>query len=458
MSFDRIERVIHSIRRLLAQGRREEVVQLIEALMPADQAEVFGELPLGEQEQLLGEVEVQDAADILEELDEEDAAALAETLDAASLTQILDEMEPDEAADLLGDLDPPRQRLALAQMTTAEDVRPLLRYPDDSAGGLMTSDFNAFPEGARIGQVFRSIREQPARGEEIPYVYAVDDESRLVGIAQLADLIRAHPAQPLSAIARTDVVSIDAWEDQEVAARILERYDFTALPVLDAQSRLVGVITADDAMATLEEEATEDIYKSAGILAGGEGQAAKSDLLVRGPVWRVWAVRIPFLMIMLVGGLLAGAIVGAYEASLEAVVALAFFIPVVMNLGGSAGVQSTAIFIRGHALGQIDTREFYSHLLREMLVGLGMGAILGVLAGLVAFLWQGVAEIGLAVGLSLACTMTVAASLGFLIPFLLVKLGLDPAAGSSPFITTLKDISGLLIYFAFATLFLGHLF
>ncbi len=230
-----------------------------------------------------------------------------------------------------------------------------------------------------------------------------------------------------------------------------------ALPVLDNERRLVGVITADDAMAALEQEASEDIYKSAGIISPSEQQPAKSDRLVRGPVWHAWWVRIPFLLITLVGGMLAGAVIGVYEEALEAVVSLALFIPVVMNMGGNSGAQSTAIFIRGHVLGQINPRQFVGHLLREAVVGLGMGSILGVLAGLIAGIWQGMMEIGLVVGLSLACTMTLAATLGFLIPFVLVKIGADPAAGSDPLITTIKDITSLLIYFFFANLFMSQL-
>ena len=445
------------IRRLLKQGRRAEAARLIETLLPPDQAELFLELPIEEQARLLKIVEVEDAADILEELDDEDAATLAEFLDPEALTRMLDEMKPDEAADLLGDLDPELRELALDQMDEADEVRPLLRYADDTAGGIMTSKYYVFPDGTSVGEAFRQIREHPLHYEEIPYVYAVDEQHRLTGIARLADLIRAHPEQPLSAIAESQFMTITADEDQEVAVELLNRYDLMALPVLNRERRLVGVITVDDAIATLEEEASEDIYKGAGILSQGDQQPARSDLLVRGPVWHAWWVRIPFLLITLVGGMLAGAVIGIYEEALESAVVLALFIPVVMNLGGNSGAQSTAIFIRGQVLGQINPQHFLGHLLREAAVGLGMGIILGALAGLIAGIWQGMIEIGLVVGLSLACTMTLAATLGFLIPYTLVKLGADPAAGSDPLITTIKDITSLLIYFFFANLFMSQL-
>ena len=454
MSTAQSTKALSAVRRLLEQGRRGEAVRLIETLLPADQAEVFLELPDSVQEQLLGEIEVRDAADILEELSDEDAAELAESLDISVLVRVLDEMEPDEAADLLGDIDPELRQQALGQMVSPDQVAALLRYPDDSAGGLMTSVTHAFPASAQIGQVFREIRQQPSPDEEVPYIYAVDAQGRLTGIARLADLIRAHPEQPLSAITKTEIVSINADEDREIAARLLERYDLMALPVLDRQQHLVGVITVDDAMAALDEETTEDIYRSVGIFSGGEQAASKSDLLVRGPVWHAWARRVPFLLISMVGGMLAGGVMGMFEEALEVVVALAFFVPVVMDMGGNAGVQSAAIFIRGQVLGQVDTRQFMKHFLRELTVGLGMGIILGLLAGLIAGIWQGMPEIGWVVGLSLVCTMTLATSLGYLIPFILIKLGADPAVGSDPIITTIKDITGLFIYFTIATLIL----
>jgi magnesium transporter len=442
---------------LLGEGQHEQALQVLELLLPADKAALFDTLPPELQEQLLPFVDPDDAADILEELDDDDAASLAESLSVDALVQVLDEMEPDEAADLLGDLEPALRLLTLESMEDADEVRSLLRYPDDSAGGLMTLEYYVFPDQELAGQVLRSIREQPRPDEEIPYIYAVDERERLTGVTRLADLIRAHPEQPLSSIARAEVVSVTAEEDQEVAARLMQRYDLMALPVLDALGRLVGVITADDAMAALEEEASEDLYKAAGILSLEGAEAARSDLLVRGPLWDTWKVRIPILVITLFGGFLAGAVIGAYEEELRTITMLAFFIPVVMDMGGSAGIQSTAVFIRGHALGQIDMQRFSAHLLRELGVGVGMGIILGALAGLVAALWQGFPELGMVVGLSLASTMTLAVMLGFLIPFLLLKLGLDPAAGSDPLITMIKDLTGLFIYFFFSTLFLGAL-
>jgi magnesium transporter len=406
---------------------------------------------------LLKAAETRQAANILEFLDDDDAANLAETLDVASLARVLDLMEPDEAADLLGDLSPELRQQSLDQIADSVEIQSLLRYPDDTAGGLMTSEYYVFPEETDVGTIFNHIRSQPIQDEEIPYVYAVDHDGRLTGIARLADLIRAHHAMPLLGIADPQFVSIEADADQETAAQLLNRYDLLALPVLDDGGHLLGVITVDDAIAALEEEATEDIFKGAGILSTRDNQSVKSDLMVRGPVWRSWLVRIPFLLLTMVGGLLAGGVIGVFEEALETVVVLAFFIPVVMGIGGNSGTQSVGIFIRGFVLGQIDIQDFGKHLMREIGVGLGLGVILGFFAGLVATLWQGDPMIGLVVGLALLCTVTLATALGFLVPLLINKLGIDPAVASEPVITTINDFTGMLIYFSFASLFIATL-
>jgi magnesium transporter len=454
---EQLTRIIEEVRRLLEEGRRHEAVALIAPLLPPDQAEIFEDLSIEDQIRLLRVIEARSAANIMEELDDDAAANLAENLDVAALVRVLDEMEPDEAADLLGDLTPELRQQSLAQLSDQAEIRSLLRYPDDTAGGLMTSEYYVFPEETAVGEIFDHIRSQPIQDEEIPYVYAVDGEGRLTGIARLADLIRAHHELPLLAIVDPQFVSIDAEADQEIASQLLNRYDLLALPVIDNQGRLLGVITVDDAIAALEEEATEDIYKSAGILSTRDHQSVKSDLMVRGPIWRSWMVRIPFLLVTMIGGILAGGVIGVFEEALETVVVLAFFIPIVMGMGGNSSTQSVGIFIRGYVLGQIDPKDFGKHLLREIGVGLGLGLILGVIAGGAATLWQGNPMIGLVVGLSLACTITLATGLGFLVPLLMNKLGIDPAVASEPIITTINDFTGMMIYFLFATLFMSSL-
>jgi len=450
-------RKINQVMNLIKARRWKEVGALFSTLLPADKSKVYESLDLEQQQTLLPLTEAGDVADIIEQIEDQDAARLAESLDPGMLVEVLAEMAPDEAANLLGDLSPELKREILAQLPEADRVRPLLRYPDDTAGGMMTSDFYMFPEDLTARELLQTLKAQPTHDEEVPYIYVVDEHGRLTGVIRLADLLRAHPRETLRSIAKAQIVSIGADQDQELAARLLNRYDLLALPVVDDQGRILGVITADDAMAVLEEETTEDIYKRAGILAAKVKQAPKSDILVRGPVWRVWAVRVPFLLITMVGGMIAGAVIELFSGLLEAAVILALFIPVVMDMGGNAGLQSTSIFIRGYVLGHIDAHEIGKHILREVSIGLGMGIVLGLIVGLFAAVWQGVPAIGLVVGLSLTLTIVIATFLGFLIPFSLIKMGIDPAAGAGPLITTVKDITGLFIYFGIASLLMERL-
>ena len=451
------KRKINQVMALIRAQRWKEVGVLFSTLLPADKSEVYESLDPQQQQALLPVADAGDVADIIEQIEDQDAAQLAESLEPEMLVQVLAEMAPDEVANLLGDIRPELSDRVLAQLPEADRVKPLLSYPDDTAGGLMTSEFYVFPEHLTAREMLRTLKSQPTRDEEIPYIYAVDEHGRLTGVIRLADLLRAHPQEPLKAIAKAQIVSITANQDQELAARLLNRYDLLALPIVDEQGRILGVITADDAMEVLEQETTEDIYKRAGILPANVKQKPKSDLLVRGPVWRIWAVRLPFLMITVAGGILAGVVIEMFSEMIESVVVLALFIPIVMDMGGNAGLQSTSIFIRGYVLGHIEPDSFGKHILRELAIGLGMGVFLGLIVGVFAVLWQGLPVIGLVVGLSLTLTILIATFLGFLIPYSLTKLGIDPAAGSGPLITTIKDITGLFIYFGIASLLLERL-
>jgi magnesium transporter len=246
-------------------------------------------------------------------------------------------------------------------------------------------------------------------------------------------------------------------EDQEDAAQIMADHSLVALPVVTAENELVGVITLDDAIRTLEEEADEDILDKSGIGALGGAEMNRSYIMLKGRIPQVWRIRVPFLMITMVGGLLAGVVIDVYEQALEAITALAIFIPIVMDMGGNAGTQSATIFARGFIAGHIQPHQFWRQFWRESLIGLGMGVGLGALVGLIAGTWQQMASLGWVVGIALGATVTMATMLGFLIPYVLIRLGMDQAAGADPILTTIKDITGLLIYFGLATLIMGPL-
>ncbi len=447
---------LREIRQLLKNEQVDQAIALMESLLPPDQAEILRDLPPRKQQALLARLQAEEIAEILEELEEPSAAEIAATLDIPRLAAVVDQMDPDEAADLLGDLEPEFSQRTLAQMETSEEVRPLLVYGDQTAGGLMTSEFIAFNENERAGEVLARLREAEPEDLKVPYIFVVNEQGILVGIGNLLEIIRARPEQTLSTCMRTQVFSVNAQDDREKAARLMARYDLAALPVVDENQRLLGIITIDDAVDVMEEEVTEDIYDKVAMGTFGDREMARSYIMTRGPVWKVWRVRMPFLVITMIGGLLAGLVIGVFEEALKSITVLAFFIPIVMDMGGNAGTQSSTIFTRAFVLGHINPQRFFYHVLREVGIGLGMGIVLGAAAGLIASIWQPeVPNIGLVVGFALTITITLATTLGFLVPFVLVKMGMDQTAGAVPIITTIKDVTGLLIYFLLAYAFLG---
>lgn len=439
------------------QNLRQAAAELAE-LDPYARAAVFEELTNEEQINLLRAMEPGIAADILQEVHNMEAARLAKQIDRDLLARIVDEMEPDEAADLIGDLE---QRFAaglLERMEEAGEVTPLLDYPDQTAGGRMTSEYLAFPEDTLVGEVVQALREWEPKQEIIPYIFVIDQDERLLGVTGPLALLRAGHTTPIGALMERDIFSVQVDEDQEAAARLMSHHALAALPVVNRAGQLLGVITFDDAIRTMEDETTEDIYDKSAIGTFGDEEMNRSYIMIKGTLWQVWRIRVPFLLITMIGGLLAGVVIDVYEQTLQVVTALAIFIPIVMDMGGNAGTQSATIFARGYVAGQIIPRHFVRQFLREVGIGLGMGTGLGILVGVVAALWQQSTRLGLVVGISLAATILLATTLGFLVPFVLVKLGLDQAAGANPVITTIKDITGLLIYFSLASLLLGDMF
>lgn len=252
-------------------------------------------------------------------------------------------------------------------------------------------------------------------------------------------------------------MSSNTHEDQEIVARKIQDHNLLAIPVVDSEKRLVGIVTVDDAIDILQEEETEDVFIKAGLNEIHSRETTRSYHLIKGTLRKVLGVRLPYLLITLLGGMLAGTIIGAFEETLESILALAFFIPVIMDMGGNVGTQSSTIFARGLVLGHIDLTHFKGQILREAKVGATMGLLLGIGAGLFGWLWQDFFELGLVVGISIFITITIATIIGFGVPYALTKLGYDQAAGADPIITTLKDVSGLVINFSMASLLLGHL-
>ena len=401
-----IDTILDEVREALSSDDWKRAVTLIEKLRPPDQADIFEELSPEDQNELLPRLDPEDSADILEELDDEDAAEVAARLDADDLVRILDRMEPDEAADLLGDIPQEQVEEALSSAESAEDVLPLLAYEDDSAGGLMTSVDVVLHKDITAAEAIDFIRSSKPDTETVYYLFVVDDDMRLVGVVSLRELIIAPPENKISEIMDSEVISVNAETDQEEAAKLMARYDLLALPVVDDQHHLLGIITHDDLVDVLEQEATEDIYR-----LGGVPDESKEDVSVASSLM----TRLPWLVLNLGTAMISAVVLSVFENTIAAVAVLAVFFPIVAGVSGSAGTQTMTVTVRGMALGEISQRNGLRTLSREALIGLSNGLVIGILVALIAHFWKGLPILGLVVGSAVLLNMIGAAIAGTMI-------------------------------------------
>ncbi len=447
----RVQLRLEAIRRLMRKGAMTNLRRIVEKTHPADLAAIFQELNDLEQGRLF-QVLIQAglAGDVLSELDQEVLQDLVESLSDEELAEILSAMDADDAADLLALLPEERRSgiLSAMDMEDSEDIGKLLGYPEDSAGGIMTSSFFALGEGVTVQEAIQAI-QGAEEAETVFYVYVVDEEGRLVGVVSLRQLITSPPTATLRQIMNRDVIRVHVTTDQEQVARIVAKYDLLAIPVVDDQEHLVGIITVDDVIDVLREEATEDVFKMAG--------TSQEELVYGNKVLPIVRIRMPWLVVNLFGGILTGTILWWFRATVEEIIALVSFVPVITAMGGNVGTQSSSILVRAFATGRVDFGNLRAHLWKEVRVGLLLGIVCGCLVGLAAVIWHRNAYLGLVVGVSMVAAMTVAATMGTLAPAVFRKLNIDPAVASGPFVTTANDITGILIYLGTATLFLRFL-
>jgi magnesium transporter len=387
-----VSEALTHLRDFLEANDLDAALALIESLRPPDQADVFTELPTSQQQELLPQIETSDAADILEKMEDMEAAELARGLDVDTLVPILDEMEPDEVADLLGDLLPEYASAALSQMSDADEVVPLLLHPDETAGGLMTSEFLALRPRMTAAQAIEAVRSWAPEAEAAYYLFVVDRETRLVGVVGLRQLVVADPVSLIGNIMDRDVISVQAHTDQEECAQLMSRYDLLALPVVDSENHLLGAITVDDLVDVLQAEATEDIQR----FGGAEP------------------------------------------------------LPLLIGTGGNAGSQTTSTIIRALATGEIDFGDALHILWHEILIGLILGGMMAAIAFIRALTWGTDTLLATSVAVSIYAIVLWANGLGSLLPLAAARLGVDPTIVSGPAMSTLVDATGLLIYFSIA--------
>jgi len=440
--------ILVHIQEALDRSDVDSAIRVLESLRPMDQAEVFDDLKDEDQISLLPALVPAISADILENLDEANAAGLVAAIPQASAIRIINAMEPDEAADLLGDIPPDQAKVFLEALQNREEVRPLLLHADESAGGLMTSEFLALRRRMTAADAITAIHEWQPETDNLYYLFVVDREARLCGMVSLRQLIVAEPYTRLEEIMDPDVISVPAGTDQEECARLMSRYDLVALPVINGGNRLIGVITIDDVIDVIVDEATEDIQR-----LGGAQPLTQPYLDT--PVSWVSRSRIGWLMLLFVTESLTGTVLRHFEDELQAVVALSFFIPLLIGTGGNAGSQATSTIIRALAVGDMDLKDGLLALWHELRVGLILGLGMAVIAFIRALTWGSAQGLAVTVSLSVLAIVIWANALGAILPVLAARLKIDPTVVSGPVMSTLVDATGLFIYFSIARLILG---
>jgi magnesium transporter len=448
-----IDRTLNLVRAALEAGRIQDAIAALSSLHPADRAEAFSDLTDSDRAAILPSLDIPATADLLEELEDDEAADLAETLPPARLADVLDEMEPDEAADILGDLPPSQAAQALAAMEDPDEVIPLLHHPDESAGGLMTTSFIALRRHTTAAQAIEFIRQLGPDAETPYYLYVVDRNEHLIGVVGLRGLLTAHPDAEAESFMGREVISVATSQDQEEVARTMSRYGLAAIPVINTEGRLEGVITHDDIVEVLEEEATEDVLHLGAIEAGP---------IIDRPYWSqhlVEVVRSRFfwLLGLFAAETLTGTVLRHYQGELEAVVSLSFFIPLLIGTGGNAGSQTVTTVIRALALKEVRRRDVVHVLLRELTAGTLLGMLLGAVAFGRVLLWGISTNLAVVVAITILMICIWANTVGSLIPILADAVGIDPTVMSAPLISTLVDATGLVIYFSVAAMVLQEL-
>lgn len=431
----------------------------LQNLHPADLADILDDLDDSERISVLENLDEDVAAETLAEAEAETQLQIIEQLDAESASEIIEEMDPDEAADLLQDMDQVKAQAILDHMDLddSSDVRKLLQHREDTAGGLMTTEYAAIFEDFSVGDAFSHLRLVAADIEIIYYMYVIDSEEKLKGVISIRDLLSANPATPVSELMDDDLVVVYPETEQEEVANLMSKYDYMAIPVVNHDQQIIGVVTVDDVMDVMEEEASEDMFKFAG--------SSEEELNYTSP-FQACKSRLPWLFITLGTGFITSSILKNFMTDFNQVLVLAFFVPVVMAMGGNTGIQSSTLVIRGMALNSFSGSDLFKRLMSEIAAGAFMGLACGGVVGIWAkYLISTDASIAanysafflaITVGIAMMAAMTFAAMFGALVPIIFDRFDIDPAVASGPFVTSSNDIFALIIYYGVSLYMLSY--
>ena len=435
-----------TFRRLLRRHAKTNIIKLIDKTHPADMALIFRYFNDSEQDTVFAMMRPSEkTVEFLNELDEAITIRIVENETPSRIAEILEEASSNEQAYLMGLVEETYAAsvIDLFKAEEQEELEEMMAYPEDSAGILMYTDVFTLHEETRAKEAIAALQDQE-EAEMVFYLYAIDNEGALTGVISLRDLVTTPSDTMLKDIMTKKVQAVRPETDQEEVARIVSQYNFLAVPVIDSDEKLLGIVTVDDVVDVIREEATEDFLKMVG---AGEDR----EILLKSS-WENARIRLPWLFASWVGGIIAAYIIGVFDNILQNTIALAAFIPVIIGMGGNIGTQSSTIIVRGLATGRVGFENSSKILFKEIRVGLILGILYGILLGLLAiFRFLDISPIlGLVVGLSICASMLIAATIGSLVPLILDRFDIDPAVATGPFVTTAIDILGVALYFIIA--------
>ncbi|MBK7128880.1 MAG: magnesium transporter [Crocinitomicaceae bacterium] len=445
MKFELTQEFLDQLVLNLEQGQNESVAEQIRPLHPADIADVMQNVSIEQARKIYELLDEEVAAESIIELEEEFRENLLKLFSPEEIAEQVDNLDSDDAADLLGEL--PEQQIdeVIAQMEDREhasEVTELLNYDEDTAGGLMQSEFMRANWNWPVDKTVVELRKQAEQVEKVYSIYIVDDDEHLKGILSLKQLLFAQPKTPIRDIYKErDLHVAKTHDSSEDVASLMEKYDLVSLPVVDRQNKLVGRITIDDVVDVIREEAEKDFQMASGITQNVESTAS---------VFRHTRSRLPWIIIGLVGGVASSQIIKGYEGQIDINPSLAFFIPLIVATAGNVGVQSSAIIVQGLATKEFQFNGIFKQVMKESAIGLLVGLICSLIIFGVSYALDGDLNLGLTIGISLFIVVIIAAILGAFIPLFLDRIKIDPALATGPFITTANDIIGLSIYFLVA--------
>ncbi len=429
---------VRGLEELVAKMRPADAADLIENLAPEERAFVFDLL------------EPEGAGDVLMEIEPPVQERLLSGLDNRAISEIVEELDSDDAADILGDLPDERARQIIEAIPdeVSEELEKLLPYPEDTAGGIMALEFVSISVNATVQDAIETIREKREEVENLFYLWITDDDEKLAGVVSMRDLVLAPARRRIGEIMNPDVISTNVAADQEDVVQLVKKYDLVAIPVVDSQNRLVGRITHDDIMDVMEEEADEDIPLMAGVIR---------QEIAEESTFRISRARLPWLIAGLFGGILAAVVIKQFESSLERVLAISFFFPVIMAMGGNTGTQAATVVVRGLATGDIGLTNVGKRLLMELRVALLNGLICGPILGIISGVWLSDFHLGCVVGAALVLIVLASGVIGSAVPLVLERMNVDRSLATGPFVNTYNYMLSILIYLGMVTGFLSLL-